>query len=137
MVRTCSLRRIGILAALALACLPLTAGAQQSRIPVIAGQHGPDYDACGTQGVVRRLDPKGDGFLAVRAGPSSKYAMLDKVYGGTILNLCDQSGSWLGVVYSHDAKDCGVGTPWPRAGAYNGPCLSGWVFRKYVAETAG
>jgi len=126
----------GSLVALALVCAPLAAAAQQSRVPVIAGQD-PGYDACGTVGVVRGLDPKGDGFLAVRAGPGSDYAMLDKVYNGTLVNICDQRGSWLGVVYSHETMDCGVGTPWPRAGAYSGPCLSGWVFKKYVGDTAG
>jgi hypothetical protein len=130
-------RPAGILAALILACLPAASIAQQSAVPVIAGQN-PGYDACGTVGVVRGLDPQGgDGFLAVRAGPSSNYAMLDKVYNGYLLNICDQRGQWLGVVYSHETQDCGVGTPWPRAAAYNGPCNSGWVFRKYVADYAG
>jgi hypothetical protein len=135
-----ALRRTGILAALALVCLPLVTTAQKRHVPVIAGQN-PDYDACGTVGVVRGLDPQGgDGFLAVRAGPSSDYAMLDKVYNGDLLNICDQSGSngnWLGVVYSHDSRDCGVGTPWPRQAAYTGPCSSGWVYRKFVADYAG
>ena len=126
----------GTLAALVLICLPLATTAQQSAVPVIAGQD-PGYDACGTVGVVRGLNPKGDGFLAVRAGPSANYAMLDKVYNGYLLNICDQRGSWLGVVYAHETKDCGVSTPWPRAGAYSGPCLSGWVFKKYVGDYAG
>jgi hypothetical protein len=129
-------RICGILAALALGCLPTASGAQGLRVPVIAGQE-PGYDACGSQGVVRGLDPHGDGFLAVRAGPGSSYAMLDKVYNGYILNLCDQRGNWLGVVYSHETMDCGVGTPWPKPGAYTGPCRSGWVYRKYVGDFAG
>jgi len=137
MVTTRSLRPAGILAALALACLPLATSAQQSAVPVIAGQN-PEYDACGTVGVVRGLNPQGgDGFLAVRAGPASGYAMLDKVYNGYLLNICDQRGQWLGVVYSHETQDCGVGTAWPRAAAYTGPCSSGWVFRKYVTDYAG
>ena len=131
------LRPAGILAALLLACLPAASIAQQQGVPVIAGQDS-DYDACGTQGVVRGLDPQGgDGFLAVRAGPGSGYAMRDKVYNGYILNICDERGQWLGVVYSHETMDCGVGTPWPRAAAYTGPCLAGWVFRKYVTDFAG
>jgi len=137
MVTTRSLRPAGILAALALTCLPLATSAQQSTVPVIAGQN-PEYDACGTVGVVRGLNPQGgDGFLAVRAGPASGYAMLDKVYNGYLLNICDQRGQWLGVVYSHETQDCGVGTAWPRAAAYTGPCASGWVFRKYVTDYAG
>jgi hypothetical protein len=132
-----ALRPAGILAALAFACLPLATTARQSAVPVIVGQD-PGYDACGTVGVVRGLNPQGgDGFLAVRAGPGSNYAMLDKVFNGYLLNICDDRGQWLGVVYSHETQDCGVGTPWPRAAAYTGPCFSGWVFRKYVTDYAG
>jgi hypothetical protein len=130
------LRSTGILAALALACLPAATVAQGARVPVIAGQN-PGYDACGSQGVVRGLNPQGDGFLAVRAGPGSGYGMLDKVYNGYILNLCDQRGNWLGLVYSHETMDCGVSKPWPRPGAYTGPCRSGWAFRKHVGDFAG
>jgi hypothetical protein len=79
----------GILAALALACLPATTVAQGSRVPVIAGQNA-GLDACGTIGVVLGLDPRGS-----------------------------------------------VSTPWPRPGAYQGPCLSGWVYRNYVKDFAG
>jgi len=137
MVGTRILRRAGILAALALACLPVLTLAQGGRVPVMVGGE-PDFDACGSQGVVKGLDPQGgDGFLAVRGGPGSGYAMLDKVYNGYILNLCDQRGNWLGVVYSHETMDCGVGTPWPRRQAYTGPCRSGWVYRKYVGDFAG
>lgn len=31
---------------------------------------------------VRGLDPKGDGFLAVRVGPGSNYRMIDRLYNG-------------------------------------------------------
>ncbi|GFO83460.1 MAG: hypothetical protein A49_30870 [Methyloceanibacter sp.] len=132
---------LGMTAKLALAGLPAAvlasaAMAQQPNVPVLAGGEA-EFDACGAQGVVRGLDPKGDGFLAVRSGPGSKHAMLDKVYSGDMVNLCDQRGDWLGVVYSHETKDCGVGTPWPRRQVYSGPCRSGWVYRKFVADYAG
>ena len=86
---------------------------------------------------MRDLDTTGDGFLAVRGGPSSKHDMLDKIHNGQVVNLCDERGNWLGVVYSHKTKDCGVGTPWQRRQAYSGPCRSGWVYRKYVTGFAG
>lgn len=126
----------GIAAALACGCLPLAAYAQQPKVPVMAGGEA-DFDACGSQGVVRGLKASGDGFLAVRSGPGSKHAMLDKVYKGTVLNLCDQRGHWLGVVYSHETMDCAVGTPWPTRQVYSGPCRAGWVYRNYVADLAG
>ena len=119
MAETRSTRRFGILAVLALGCLPGTTMAQGASVPVIAGQN-PGYDACGRVGLVDGLDPKGDGFLAVRAGPGSGYAMLDKVYNDALINICDDRGKRLGVVYSHETKDCGVSTPWPRPAAYTG-----------------
>ena len=136
MVEASSKRRVGFIAALALACLPAATLAQDASVPVIAGQiHG--YDACGLVGVVRGLDPRGDGFLAVRAGPGSTFAKVDEVYADQLLNVCDDRGKWLGVVYSHESEDCGVSTPWPRPAAYTGPCRSGWVYRTYVKDFAG
>ena len=136
MVSMLNSRTLGLATALVLTGLSVSALAQQRQVPVLAGGEA-DYDACGSQGVVRGLDPNGDGFLAVRGGPGSKHGMLDKIYNGMIVNLCDQRGSWLGVVYSHETRDCGVGTPWPRRQAYSGPCRSGWVYRKFVADYAG
>jgi hypothetical protein len=33
-------------------------------------------------GVVLGLDPRGDGFLAVKAGPALRYKRIDKLYNG-------------------------------------------------------
>jgi len=136
MTRTLKGRLLSLTAALVLSGLSATALAQRPQVSVLAGGEE-DFDACGSQGVVRGLDAGGDRFLAVRAGPSSKHAMLDKVFNGAILNLCDERGNWLGVVYSHETKDCGVGTPWARRQDFSGPCRSGWGYPKYVAGFAG
>jgi len=136
MIGTSTLCRIGILPAPALACLPHVASAQQSSVPVIASQ-GPSDEACGIVGIVRGLDLKGQGFLAVRAGPSSDSDMLDTVFKDDLLNICDQRAQWLGVVYSHETMNCDVGTPWARAAGYTGPCSWGRVSRKHVERYAG
>ena len=136
MTRTLKGQLLSVTAALVLSGLSATALAHRPQVPIIAGGEE-DFDACGSQGVVRGLDAGGDGFLAVRSGPSSKHAMLDKVYNGAILNLCDERRNWLGVVYSHETKDCGVGTPWARRQDFSGPCRSGWGYPKYVAGFAG
>ena len=137
-VMTSKSKRLSLstVAVLALACFSAGAAAQQPIVPVLAGGEA-EYDACGSQGAVRGLDAAGDGFLAVRGGPSSKHDMLDKIYNGQVVNLCDERGNWLGVVYSQKAVDCGVGTPWPSRQVYSGPCSSGWVYRKYVIGFAG
>ncbi|XSG81907.1 MAG: integron [Methyloligella sp. ZOD6] len=125
----------GLLAAAAISLLPVLGVAQQRAIPVIAGQNQ-GYDACGIIGEIAGLDPNGDGFLAVRAGPDGSYAMLDQLHNGDAVYICDQSGAWLGVVYP-GYQDCGVSSPWPQAAAYQGPCSSGWVHKNYVREAAG
>lgn len=109
--------------------------AQQQQVPVIAGQNQ-GYDACGIVGEVTGLKPGGDGFLAVRAGPDTGYAMLDQLHNGDPVYICDQNGEWLGIVYPAQ-QDCGVSSPWPQAAPYNGPCYSGWVHRSFVREAAG
>lgn len=125
---------IGLAVALfAVAMAPLPAAAQ-SGVPVMVGGDA-DYDACSSVGQVARLNPNGDGFLAVRSGPSTDHGKIDELYNGDIVFLCDQDGRWHGVVYG--AQDCGVGSPIPRRQAYNGNCRAGWIFDRYVDVIAG
>jgi len=51
----------------------------------------PDLDACGGSGEVVGLHSSGDGFLAVRSGPGTDYAEIDKIYQGQLVYFCDQS----------------------------------------------
>jgi len=109
----------------------------QSAKPVMVGGEV-EFDACGATGIVVGLDPQGDNFLAVRAGPGSKYKTIDKISGGQSYSDCDRHGKWVGIVYSNDPQvDCGVGTPIATRQPYSGPCKSGWVFRKYTKLIAG
>ena len=109
-------------------------------LPPVAVNIGgePDLDACSSAGTVYGLNPQGDNFLAVRAGPGTNYAIRDRLNSGQQLSLCDERGNWLGVVYPREAgQDCGLGTPYARSQPYAGPCLSGWVHRRFVRVTAG
>jgi hypothetical protein len=130
-----------LLAAVALAALaPAPVNAfDRPTVPVVVGQDGPDYDACGSSGTVERLDPRGDGFLAVRSGPSSSYATIGKLYNGKDVIICDSKGDWYGIVYApgRDLDACNVATPWHRPMAYTGPCRSGWVHKKWIGNLAG
>jgi hypothetical protein len=111
--------------------------ASERPVPVMLGGDL-DFDACQVIGAVKGLDPRGDGFLAVRAGPEAHYKMLDQLNNGQLLYICDSKGDWLGVVYDADPeRDCGVGTPWAEREPYTGPCKSGWVHGRYVEELAG
>ena len=104
-------------------------------VPVIVGKV-PEYDACMSTGAVKGLDPHGDGFLAVRAGPGSQYQMIDKLLEGQNVFVCDERGQWLGVVYTRGNQDCGVTSALNNPTPYPGPCLAGWVHRNFINITA-
>lgn len=108
-------------------------------MPVIVGSD--DYlDACPSLGVVSGLKSKGDGFLAVRSGASTKYALIDKLQNDQKVFICNTSkdGNWYGVVYSQgDVDDCGVTSPVYPAQPYKGKCKSGWVNAHWIKLLAG
>lgn len=113
-----------------------TALAGSLAVPVIVGKV-PEYDACMSSGAVKGLDPHGDGFLAVRAGPGSQYQMIDKLLEGQNVFVGDERGQWLGVVYTRGNQDCGVTSALNNPTPYPGPCLAGWVHRNFINITAG
>ncbi|WP_285711268.1 hypothetical protein [Erythrobacter oryzae] len=130
--------------ALVAAALPVAAKAPPAVRPVMVGGE-PELDACPSVGAIIPLRKGGDGFVAVRAAPSVKARMLDKLESGRELLLCDDSadGQWVGVVYPEPfggpvVTDCRVSSPVAdKRKAYDGPCLSGWVARRFVTVIAG
>jgi hypothetical protein len=104
-------------------------------VTVIVGKV-PEYDARGSRGEVKWLDPHGDGFLAVRSGPGSQYQMIDKLLEGQSVFVCDDRGQWFGVVYTRGNQDC-VTSALSRPKPYSGPCLAGCVHRNWITITAG
>jgi hypothetical protein len=124
---------------LLVAALLATASAAfaQARVPVVI--EGSEYDPCGN-GVVYGLDPNGDGWLAVKAGPDIASARIDKLYNGQRVYTCAWRGEWIGIVYPppSDAEEtCNVTTSWPVTQPYTGPCRSGWVHRNWIKLIAG
>jgi hypothetical protein len=116
------------------------AGLEPGEQLVIVGRELENLDACPSTGRVTNLGTGRDAFLAVRTAPSAKARVKDKVKAGQVLTLCDDSGDWMGVVYSleSDGKvDCGVAAPSAYYGAYRGPCRFGWVSSRYVEVIAG
>ncbi|MCB2088831.1 MAG: hypothetical protein KDD98_08405 [Sphingomonadaceae bacterium] len=110
----------------------------------MVGANG-DLDVCASLAVVAPLKTGGDGFLSVRARPSSESAELARLKPHHPLAICELSEDerWFGVVYSPNTPDrltgdCGVLSPIEGpAFPYDGPCESGWVARRYVEMTAG
>jgi hypothetical protein len=138
------MNRTVLAAALALALVvPAGARAPADRPVMVGGE--PELDACPSVGAIIPLRKGGDGFVAVRAAPSVKARMLDKLKPGRELLLCDESadGQWVGVVYPEPwggpmVTDCRVSSPVAGAARpYEGPCLSGWVARRFITVTAG
>lgn len=80
---------------------------------------------CSTDGSIKGISSRGDGFVAVRKGPDTKYRMIGKIYrNGTKVKICDRKGKWQGVIYG----DCISGSSRSR----NGSCRAGWVYGKYI-----
>ena len=112
---------------------------QRTTTPVIVGQNGPELDACGALGRVRRLNARGDNFLSVRAGPSTKAREIGRLRSGDLVYICSDNGGWMGVVHEGGKVDtgCGVTAPVARERPYRGPCRSGWVATQFVEGIAG
>lgn len=110
-------------------------------MPVVVGQES-ELDACTSWAKVKGLNPKGDGFLAVRGGPAARYALRDRLREGDEFFVCNYSrdNKWLAIVYprkGQSAADCGVSTSLSKPTAYSGPCAWGWVHGKWVEFLAG
>ena len=125
------------LAVLAALLSTMNASGQGTTQVLVGGES--DFDACGSLGQVIGLDPAGDDFLSVRAGPGSQTSELDRLGPGRLLTVCDERGNWLGVVYPPQGTDanCGTGSPQVERTPYRGPCRSGWVHRGHVEIVAG
>lgn len=65
---------------------------------------------------VAGLDPNGDGFLTVRAGPGTGHRKIDELYSGDRVRTCARSGAWYGVYYGN-------------------PRRVGWVHGKWLVDS--
>ena len=93
-----------------------------------SGRRG--LDACGA-GRVTNLDQIGldDGFLAVRAEPSSNSKLIDKIESdGFEVFWCAKKENWAGIIYHAEKglhSDCNEDDP-------SRFCRSGWVHIKFL-----
>ncbi len=106
--------------------------------PVMVGED-PGFDACRAVGVVSGLKPGGDGFLALRSGPSTNARLIGKLHEGDVVILCDYVTGWQGVVVapSNPQIDCDSSSPVTSHQPYNGPCKAGWVSERFITLIAG
>lgn len=112
---------------------PANAQAPQVPVPMTAAE---DYGPCSTA-YVHGLEAPG-AFLAVRSGPSTRYAELARLTNGRNVFACTRRGNWFGIVFDPAGRaDCGVLAPRrTSAPAYAGPCRSGWVHGRYLGGYA-
>lgn len=108
--------------------------AQAGTVPVAVGGHG-DLDACMSQGQAKAPNADSGELLPVRVGPGAEYEQFGELEAGDVVNICDESGGWIGIVYG--ARDCGVGGPIAERKPYIGVCMTGWVPEKFIDVTAG
>jgi hypothetical protein len=136
-----NLAALGVALALSLATFVSFAEANKRAVPIMIGG-SEEMDACGSWAAASGLNPKGDGFLAVRSGPGTEYSVRDKLREGAGFYVCgsSQDGKWLQIVYprkGQDSDDCGVSSPIAHALEYRGPCDYGWVNARWVKVIAG
>lgn len=120
-----------LLLAAAMAAAATLPAAAQSAVPVTVDSDG--QAASCLVGRIARLDPQGDGFLAVRAGPTTGARKIDELHNGNSVYLCAKRGDWWGAVYGRG--DCGVFAATSGPTPYRGPCRSGWIFGRYVDDS--
>lgn len=101
--------------ALALAFAGASAQAQQLDVDFTVPDDGQAAGCAGS--IVSGLDPKGDGFLAVRSGPGSNYRQIDQLRNGDQVRDCARSGPWMGVVYGEPRRKGWAHTNWLVDGA--------------------
>lgn len=133
LVRVGEMKRILPLSVIVIAGLLSSAALSQSLDQQIIERSEGDLDTC-LLGEVAGLKANGDGFLAVRSGPGSKFNKLDEVYNGDFVWVFASAGKWLGIVYGVDNVDC---SPISQDRVLNKPGRKGWVHRNWVREIAG
>ncbi len=132
---------LGFALALSLVAFVCVAADAKRTVPVMVGG-SEEFDACGSWGEVSGLNPKGDGFLAVRSGPGTEYPVREKLREGFGFYVCgsSQDGKWVSIVYprkGQNASDCGVSGATAHSFEYRGPCDYGWVNARWVNIIAG
>lgn len=108
------MKRLGFSLGVVLASSAL---AQTLDVPFSTACTAKSYSECYRLHEVRDLDPEGDGFLAVRAGPGSGYRTIDRLVNGDQVYVFVTKGHWCGITYRDGRK--------------------GWSHKKWLYQIAG
>jgi hypothetical protein len=110
--------------------------------PVVIGDPGPSFAACGTSGAIRSRATGAPVPVPVRAAPYDRAAQIDALQPGASFFICSRSQdeAWFGIVYDEGgqaSERCGVSGPVPNRRDYHGPCAAGWVSSASVRLSSG
>jgi hypothetical protein len=106
------------------------ASADDLDVPVVERDSGGQMASCSSSSV-SGLDENGDGFLAVRSGPGSRYRKIAELHNGDMVYVFDARGEWVGITYgTSDATCASIKTHRIRGKA-------GWVHSKLLEDVAG
>ncbi len=131
---TASLASFGswaLLFALLAGALPAAAQTSPS-VPVRVGGDW-EFAACTKRGTVNASE--GREFVPVNSTPTPSMRPIGRLPVGTEVYLCDENGTFVGVVYGDG--DCGLDEPIERRAAYRGACASGWVHNRSIDRSDG
>ena len=109
-----------------------SASAQQLSVPVME-YTAEDLDTC-SYGKVFGLKKDGDGFLAVRSGPSTNHDKLDEIHNGDEVWLFDFQKPWIGIVYGVETVSC---SPIDADRIVQHDGKKGWVHENWIEFLAG
>lgn len=123
-------QRLFILA-IVLVMAPL-ALAQSLDVPIIE-RAVDDLDTC-LLAQVAGLKADGDGFLAVRSGPSGKFSKIDELHNGDRVWVFETRGKWLGVVYGVASLSC---SPISQDRLLSHKGKHGWIHKNWIGALAG
>ena len=101
-------------------------------VPIIE-RSSDGLDTCGLA-EVHGLKVGGDGFLAVRSGPGTKYRKIDELRNGNQIWVFETRGNWQGIIYGRDLVECSPVSE-DRILPHEGE--KGWVHGKWVRGLAG
>lgn len=73
-------------------------------VPIIVEAGDGQFATCWSARV-KGLNPKGDGFLAIRSGPGSDYRKIGQLYNGYLVCVVEMRGKWAGVIYGSDTGE--------------------------------
>lgn len=120
-----------LLVAFTLSAQPLAA--QTLDVPIYEAETDGQAANCAA-GTVMGLKANGDGFLAVRTGPGSKYRKIGELHNGDRVTIFGGQSDWLAVLVPNGQLDqndaCGRVGPKRRL---SGSGL-GWVHSRWVGD---